>query len=110
MDGQGLLCFPGLVDAHQHVGIYQKFEDDALSESAASVMGGVTSGITYFRTGQYYLNKGGPYKEFMPELLQRSEGQFYCDYAYHIAPIRREHRREIPLLLDEFGVTSFKIF
>ena len=32
VDGQNLMAFPGLVDAHQHVGIYQKFEDDALSE------------------------------------------------------------------------------
>lgn len=110
VDGKGLMAFPGLVDAHQHVGIYQEFQADALSESQASVMGGVTSGITYFRTGQYYLNKGGPYKEFMPDLLRLSEDHFYCDYAYHIAPIRREHRKELELLTDDFGVTSFKIF
>lgn len=110
VDGKGMMAFPGLVDAHQHVGIYQTFQDDAKSESMASVSGGVTSGITYFRTGQYYLNKGGPYKDFMPELLNKSEGRFYCDYAYHIAPIRREHRKELELLADDFGVTSFKIF
>jgi len=110
VDGKGLMAFPGLVDAHQHVGIYQNLGADALTESAASVAGGVTTGITYFRTGQYYLNKGGPYQEFMPELLGLSAGKFYCDYAYHIAPIRREHRDELELLADDFGVTSFKIF
>ncbi|HCP45408.1 MAG TPA: hydantoinase, partial [Deltaproteobacteria bacterium] len=110
VDGKGLFAFPGLVDAHQHVGIYQDLGTDALTESAASVAGGVTSGLTYFRTGQYYLNKGGPYREFMPELLDLSEGNFYCDYAYHVAPIRREHRQELELLTDKFGVSSFKIF
>ena len=37
-------------------------------------MGGVTSMLTYFRTGQYYLNKGGSYAEFYPEVLDISQG------------------------------------
>ena len=36
-------------------------------------MGGVTSSLNYIRTGQYYLNRGGPYREVMPEVLRLSE-------------------------------------
>ncbi|HVD64760.1 MAG TPA: hypothetical protein VNC14_10740, partial [Lapillicoccus sp.] len=28
VDGRGLLAFPGVVDAHQHWGIYNSLEDD----------------------------------------------------------------------------------
>src|SRR5689334_14446931 len=64
VDGRGLLAFPGLVDAHTHVGIYHPLETDAESESRAAAAGGVTTIVSYMRTGQYYLDKGGPYAEF----------------------------------------------
>ena len=109
-DAKGLLAFPGLVDAHMHVGIYSPLAEDAVSESQAAAMGGVTSSLTYFRTGQYYLNKGGPYKEFFPEVLDISKGKFHVDYGFHLAPISSEHIDEMDLLASEFGVPSFKIF
>jgi len=76
VDGRGRLAFPGLVDAHMHVGIYHPLEDDAQTESRAAAMGGVTSSLNYMRTGQYYLNKGGAYRDFFPEVLARSAGRF----------------------------------
>src|SRR6478609_8135920 len=58
-DAKNYLAFPGCVDAHMHVGIYQPLAQDAVSESKAAAMGGVTSSLNYIRTGQYYLNRGG---------------------------------------------------
>lgn len=110
VDGQGRLVFPGLIDAHMHVGIYSPLEDDAVSESKAAAMGGVTSALTYFRTGQYYLNKGGPYADFYPEVLEKSSGNYWVDYAYHLAPISSAHIDEMESLLVDHGVSSFKIF
>src|SRR5947209_7004836 len=69
-DGRNRLAFPGLVDAHMHVGIYAPLADDAVSESKAAATGGVTASLNYIRTGHYYLNRGGPYREFMPEVLR----------------------------------------
>lgn len=110
LDAGGLLGFPGLVDAHMHVGIYQPLNQDAPVESRAAAMGGVTSSLNYMRTGQYYLNRGGPYSEFFPEVLKISDNRFHVDYAYHLAPISRGHIDEMEMLLDEHGVASFKIF
>lgn len=110
IDGQNRLAFPGLVDVHTHVGIYSPLEEDAATESKAAAMGGVTSTITYFRTGQYYLNKGGPYADFYPEVLEISDGNFWVDYAYHLAPISSSHIDEMESLLVDHGVCSFKIF
>jgi len=109
-DGRGLLAFPGCVDAHMHVGIYQPLAQDAVSESKAAAMGGVTSSLNYVRTGQYYLNRRGPYREFMAEALRLAAGNFWVDYGFHIAPIESAHIDEMEELLVRHGVPSFKIF
>ena len=110
VDGRQRLALPGVIDAHMHTGIYSPLAEDAVSESRAAAMGGVTTSLNYIRTGKYYLNKGGPYREFFPEVLEQSEGRFHVDYAYHLAPMMAAHIDEIDALVDEFGVTSFKIF
>jgi 3-isopropylmalate dehydratase small subunit len=107
---QGRLAFPGVVDAHMHSGIYSPLEEDAVSESKAAAMGGVTSSLNYFRTGQYYLNKGGRYAKFFLEVLKTSKNRFHVDYGYHLAPMDRTHIDEIPMLIEKHGVASFKIF
>jgi allantoinase len=109
-DARGWLGFPGVVDAHTHAGIYRPLADDAESESRAAAMGGVTTMLNYFRTGQYYLNRGGAYADFFPEVLRLSAGRYWCDYAYHLAPIQRSHIEEMEDLAVAHGVPSFKIF
>lgn len=109
-DGRGRLAFPGVVDAHMHAGIYSPLAEDALTESRAAAQGGVTSSLNYFRTGQYYLNKGGPYAKFFPEVLKLAQGRFHVDYGFHLAPMDATHIREIPELIAQHGVASFKIF
>jgi allantoinase len=109
-DGGNHLAFPGCVDAHMHIGIYSPLNEDAASESKAAAMGGVTSSLNYMRTGHYYLNRGGPYRDFMPEVLKQSKGRFWVDYGYHIAPIESAHVAEMEHLLVDYGIPSFKIF
>jgi allantoinase len=109
-DGRGWLAFPGVVDAHAHVGIYAPLDRDAASESRAAVSGGVTTMLTYFRTGQYYLNRSGPYRDLYPDVLRASHGRYWCDYGYHLAPILGQHIGEMEALAAEHGVPSFKIF
>ncbi|MFD4668739.1 dihydroorotase family protein [Lentzea sp. NPDC058450] len=110
VDGGGKLAFPGVVDAHQHWGIYNPLEIDTGTESRACAQGGVTTALNYIRTGQYYMNRGGSYAEVFPEILAASSGKSYVDYAFHLAPMSREHLGEIGDLVTEHGVTSFKIF
>ncbi len=109
-DGKGWLAFPGVVDAHMHTGIYAPLAEDAVSESRAAAQGGVTSSLNYFRSGQYYLNKAGPYRQFFPEVLELSAGRFHVDYGYHLAPMDRTQISEISYLVEKHGVSSFKIF
>jgi allantoinase len=109
-DGRNYLAFPGCVDAHMHIGIYAPLHQDAVSESKAAAMGGVTSSLNYIRTGHYYLNRGGPYRAFMPEVLQQSKGRFWVDYGYHVAPIESAHIAEMEQMVVDYGIPSFKIF
>jgi allantoinase len=110
VDAKGSLAFPGVVDSHQHWGIYNTLEQDTSTESRACAQGGVTTAITYMRTGQYYLNRGGDYADFFPQVLAAAQDRAYVDYAFHLAPMTNRHISEIPDLISEFGVTSFKIF
>ncbi|MFS0894978.1 dihydroorotase [Microbacterium sp. 179-I 3D3 NHS] len=110
IDGRGRTAFPGAVDAHQHWGIYNPLDIDTRSESRAAAQGGVTTGISYMRTGQYYLNRGGSYADFFPEVRALTEGRSTIDYAFHLAPMTAEHIDEIDDLVTEHGVSSFKIF
>lgn len=109
IDARGLHILPGAVDTHFHVGIYRPHSTDAQSESASAVAGGVTTILSYFRTGHHYLNKTGPYREIFPEVLGLSAGNFWCDYGYHIAPMTTAQLDEVDWLVEQ-GVSSFKFY
>lgn len=109
-DASGMVILPGAVDAHFHLGIYRNITEDTRSETASSLVGGVTSVISYFRTGSHYLEKSGPYSEIYPEVLDATDGHSYVDYGYHLAPMTREQVGEIQRLVDEDGVASFKYY
>ncbi len=110
VDGKGLIAFPGVVDAHMHIGIYRNLAEDAPTESKCAAMGGVTTSLTYFRTGQYYLNKGGPYLEFFKDMLEQAGGRYHVDYGFHLMPAGNEHIAEMPDIYDKLGVPTFKLF
>jgi len=110
IDAANKYVFPGAIDSHFHVGIYRPLKDDARSESASAASGGVTTILSYFRTGKDYLNKVGPYKEILPELLELSSRSFLTDYGYHIACFTEEHIREIEWLVKEGGVSTLKYY
>ena len=97
IDGKCRLAFPGCVDAHMHIGIYQPLAQDAVTESKAAATGGVTSSLNYVRTGAYYLNRGGPYRDFMREALRLAEDNFWVDYGFHVAPIESAHIEEMEI-------------
>lgn len=110
LDASGKVVMPGAVDSHYHLGIYRSLTEDAESESTSSLVGGVTTVLSYFRTGSHYLDKSGSYKDLLPEVFEALEGHSKVDYGLHIAPITREHVGEIPWLVQEMGVASFKYF
>jgi dihydroorotase-like cyclic amidohydrolase len=110
IDVAGKLVLPGAVDAHFHIGIYRDMSQDAESETRSSAAGGVTSVISYFRTGSHYLDKSGPYELIFPEVLEKTSGHSYVDFGYHLAPMLEDQVGEIGTLVRERGVASFKYY
>ena len=110
LDAAGNVVLPGAVDAHFHIGIYRELGLDAFEETRSSLVGGATSVVSYFRTGAHYLNKTGTYKEIFPEVLDAVRGKAWTDYAFHLAPMTVAQIDEIPQLVRDHGVTSFKYY
>lgn len=110
VDARGKLVFPGGVDAHFHIGIYRPVAEDAESETRSSLVGGVTSVVSYFRTGSHYLNKTGSYRDILPEVLEATRGRAYTDYGYHIAIMTSAQLEEVDWLVGDMGIGSFKYY
>jgi dihydropyrimidinase/allantoinase len=110
VDAGGRLVLPGAVDPHFHLGIYRNISEDTTSETLSSLVGGVTSIISYFRTGHHYLDKSGPYDEIFPQVLDATAGHSRVDFGYHLAPMLHSQVGEIPALVERHGVTSFKYY
>ena len=110
VNAAGKHVFPGAVDSHFHIGIYRPFKEDATSESTSAASGGVTSIVSYFRPGMNYLNKTGPYKELLPELLDLSRGSYLTDYGYHLTMNTEAQIKEMEWLVKEGGVSTFKYY
>ncbi len=110
VDARGRLVLPGAVDSHFHIGIYRDLAQDARSETKSALAGGVTTVISYFRTGQHYLNKSGPYRAIFPEVVAATEGQAFTDFGYHIGVMTTEQLEEVDWLVGEQGVGSFKYY
>jgi dihydropyrimidinase/allantoinase len=109
VDARGLAVLPGAVDAHYHLGIYRPIRDDVTTETRSSLVGGVTTVLSYFRTGSHYLNRSGPYREILPEIRSAATGATSVDVGFHIAPMTREHVSEIPWMVEQ-GVRGFKYY
>src|SRR5262245_21823143 len=74
VDARDRLVLPGGVDSHFHIGIYRDLATDASSETKSALTGGVTTVVSYFRTGQNYLNKSGLYRTLFPEVVPATTG------------------------------------
>lgn len=109
VDARGRIVAPGAIDAHFHLGIYRPIAEDTQTETASALVGGVSTVLSYFRTGKDYLNKSGPYRQIFPEVLQTVNGNAYTDYGFHLAIMTNEQLDEIPWLVSQ-GVGSFKYY
>src|SRR5439155_290325 len=110
LDARGRLVLPGAVDSHFHIGIYRDLAHDAESETRSALVGGVTTVISYFRTGQKYLTKTGSYRTNFPEVVAATEGHAHSDFGFHIGIMTSAQLDEVDWLVGEQGVGSFKYY
>lgn len=110
IDANGCLVFPGGIDPHTHLdmpfgGTVTK--DDFESGTMAAAFGGTTTIIDFCLT-----NKGEPLKKAIQTWHEKSKDKAVIDYGFHlmISEINEDVLNELPQVIDEEGITSFKVF
>jgi dihydropyrimidinase len=110
IDAKGCLIFPGGIDPHTHLdmpfgGTVTK--DDFESGTIAAAFGGTTTVIDFCLT-----NKGEPLKNAIQTWHDKSKDKAVIDYGFHlmISEINENVLNELPQVINEEGITSFKVF
>lgn len=110
IDAKGCLVLPGGIDPHTHLdmpfgGTVTK--DDFETGTIAAAYGGTTTVIDFCLT-----NKGEPLKNAIQTWHDKSKEKAVIDYGFHlmIAEINDDVLNELPYVINEEGITSFKVF
>lgn len=101
IDATEKFVFPGIIDPHVHHGLFRPLDEDCQSESRSGLVGGVTT------VGNIY-RRGDPYAEFLSDVLETATRNYRHDYFFTLGLLSDTHVDELPALVDDFGVTSFK--
>ncbi len=102
LDVEGLYVFPGLVDAHEHLGIYNSVADD-FADTMQNAIGGVTTVVNYYREP-----KG--YHEVVPKLIEDAEANSFIDFSFSLGILTEQHIDELEEYVEKYKLTSFKFF
>ncbi|MED3725230.1 dihydropyrimidinase [Priestia filamentosa] len=110
IDAKGLYIFPGGIDPHTHLempfgGTVSK--DDFETGTIAAAFGGTTTVIDFCLT-----KKGEPLQKAINEWHDKSSGKAFIDYGFHlmIGEINSAVLNELPSVISEEGISSFKVF
>lgn len=110
IDAEGMYVFPGGVDPHTHMempfgGTVTK--DDFETGTIAAAYGGTTTLIDFCLT-----DKGKTLKSAIQKWHEKSVDKAVIDYGFHlmISEINDDVLDELPSIIKEEGITSFKVF
>ncbi len=109
-DATGLLIFPGGIDVHTHMENVQGPAitcDTFASGTQAAAFGGTTTIVDFALQ-----ERGQSPKASLDEHLARAEPQVCVDFGFHviITDAAPEYLSELPDLIRQDGVSSFKMF
>lgn len=110
INARGKYVFPGGIDPHVHLdmpfmGTFSS--DDYTTGTSAALHGGTTMVIDFVLQTQ-----GKSLYHALKEWQGRSDGNACCDYSFHMAvtDFNEETKKEIALMVNDEGITSFKTF
>lgn len=103
LDVEGMYVMPGAIDPHQHLGLYNSFEESYQYSTAREVIGGLTSIVEYHR------GKGN-YFETVANEIKIGEANSYVDFGISLGLCAKKHMTELEDYVDKLGITSFKFF
>lgn len=102
IDATDKYIFPGIIESHSHLGIGAG-EEDLVTETSSAAIGGVTTVL-------FFLRQNTPYDEAYRQIKAMGEKKAHIDFSFHIVLITEEHLKSIPKYINDFGITSFKLY
>lgn len=110
VDADGCYVFPGGVDPHTHLDMPfggTVTIDDFASGTVGFAAGGTTTIVDFCMH-----EKGKPLSHSLDIWHEKARGKAVIDYGFHmmVGDLRDEILNEIPKLVHERGVSSFKVF
>ncbi|MFD3446028.1 dihydropyrimidinase [Microbacteriaceae bacterium 4G12] len=110
IDAKGCYIFPGGVDPHTHLdmpfgGTVTK--DDFETGTMAAAFGGTTTIIDFCLT-----DRGQPLENSLQTWHRKAADKAAIDYSFHlmIGEMNKNVLEELPTVISEEGITSFKVF
>jgi dihydropyrimidinase len=108
IDIRGLTVFPGVLDAHLHLGHGKDISrprqaSDAAQETAAAASGGITTFIPYLMATE-------PFESIFAAVRAVTEAGARIDFGYHFIISTEAQLAGVPQYARDFGAPSFKIF
>jgi len=110
IDASGCYLFPGGIDAHTHMELpfMGTFASDTFhTGTLAGLYGGTTTIVDFAIQTQ-----GESLESAIQDWHRKADGHAVGDYAFHCAvtDFNQETRKEIPRIINELGINSFKTF
>ncbi len=102
IDASGRYVIPGVIDPHSHYGVFTPIEKAAKTESKSAALGGITSVIRMLRLD-------GSYKK-LNDQLRMSAKNHYIDYSIHASILTDKQVEDIPFLINDMKISSFKVY
>ena len=111
VDVDGLIIFPGIIDPHHHMGNgpprdWNKLQRDMTDETVACAVGGVTTIVT--TTGGGRIPPGEDMLDYLDRNKQIGSKNSLVDFKFTVSVILEKVAEQIPRLVKEHGITSFK--
>lgn len=103
LDATGLHVFPGAIDPHVHLGIYNDYREDFEIDTKVAALGGFTTIINYYRHKETYL-------ETIMDMVEQAQARSTIDFAFSLGLLRQKHWDEFEATARETGVTSWKFY
>jgi dihydropyrimidinase len=110
IDASGCYVFPGGIDPHTHLDMPfggTTTKDDFETGTIAAAFGGTTTIIDFCLT-----NKGKTLKSAIDTWHAKSKNKAVIDYGFHLQIVEANEQvlSELPQVIEEEGITSFKVF
>ncbi|WP_017797989.1 dihydropyrimidinase [Oceanobacillus kimchii] len=110
IDATGQYVFPGGIDPHTHMDMPfggTTTKDNFETGTIAAAHGGTTTIIDFCLT-----EKGNTLKSALDKWHEKSNERSVIDYGFHLQIVEASENvlKEIPSVIEEEGVTSFKVF